>query len=99
MVRQRGERPHQFDSHEGKSWIGVLVDFQAELSGKPELRQKVRHSLDAVHGNATEFDPGCPRQLAIVPENPQHGFGVVRRMHCSAHVRIFPMHMAAGSGG
>jgi hypothetical protein len=83
-----GEPLHQFDCHEAKSWIGVLVDFQAELSGKPELRQKVRHGLDAVHGNAAEFDPGCPRQLAIVPENPQHGFGVVRRMHGSAHVRI-----------
>jgi hypothetical protein len=79
---------HQFDSHEGKSWIGVLIDFQAELPGKPELRQKVRHGLDAVYGNAAEFDSGCPRQLAIVPENPQQGFGVVRRMHGSAHVRI-----------
>jgi hypothetical protein len=58
------------------------------MSGKPEFRQKVRHGLDAVHGNATEFDPGCPRQLAIVPENPQHGFSVVRRMRGSSHVRL-----------
>ena len=67
--------------HEGKSWIGILVDYQAKMSGKPEFRQKVRHGRDAVHGfDAAEFDPSCPRQLAIVPENPQHGFGVVRRM-------------------
>ena len=58
-----GEPLHQFDSHEGKSWIGVLVDFQAELLSKPELRQKVRHGLDAVHGNAAEFDPGVGGSL------------------------------------
>ena len=44
-------------------------------SGKPELRQKVRHGLDAVHGfDAAEFDPSCPRQLAIVSENPWRRF-------------------------
>jgi hypothetical protein len=80
---------HRFDSHDGKSLIGVRVDDQAESSGKPEFRQKVRHGLDAVHGfDAAEFDPSCPRQLAIVPENPQHGFGVVRRMCGSSHVRL-----------
>ena len=80
---------HWFDSHDGKSLIGVRVDDQAESSGNPEFRQKVRHGLNAVHGfNAAEFDPGCPRQLAIVPENPQHGFGVVRRMCGSSHVRL-----------
>jgi hypothetical protein len=99
MGRQHviGEQLHQFDSYKGKSWIGVLVDFQAKLSGKPELRQKVRHGLDAVHGNAAEFDPGCPKQLAIVPENPQHGFGVVRRMRGSGHVRICLFTAAPGS--
>ena len=94
-----GEQLRQFDSHEGKSWIGVLVDFKAELSGKPELRQKVRHGLDAVHRfDAAEFDPSCPRQLAIVPEIPQHGFGVVRRMRGSGHVRICLFTAAPGSG-
>ena len=84
---------HWFDSHDGKSLIGVRVDDQAESSGKPEFRQKVRHGLDAVHGfNAAEFDPGCPRQLAIVPENPQHGFGVVRRMCGSSLCSPLPIH-------
>ena len=49
---------HRFDSHQGKSWIGVRVDYQAEMSGKPEFRQKVRHGLDAVHGfDAAEIRP------------------------------------------
>ena len=87
---------HWFDSHDGKSLIGVRVDDQAESSGKPEFRQKVRHGLDAVHGfNAAEFDPGCPRQLAIVPENPQHGFGVVRRMCGSKSMFAFAYSQAA----
>ena len=55
---ERREALHQFDFHDGKSLIGVRVDDQAELSGKPEFRQKVRHGLDAVHGfDAAEFDP------------------------------------------
>ena len=55
--------------------------------------KKVRHGLNAVHGfDAAEFDPSCPRQLAIVPENPKHGFGVVRRMCGSKSCSPLPIH-------
>ena len=92
-----GQQLHQFDSHEGKSRIGVLVDFQAELSGKPELRQKVCHGVDAVHGNAAELTLVVRGSSRSSRRIRKHGFGVVRRMHGSAHVRICLFTAAPGS--
>ena len=63
---------HRFDSHDGKSLIGVRVDDQAELSGKPEFRQKVRHGLDV------PFMGLMPRNSTLVVSSLHYKSGLYR---------------------